>query len=477
MTVALHELSIAEAGHALRAGTLRAQTLVEDALARIERLDPAIDAFIQVDIERARSDADRADRELTVGIDRGPLHGIPYALKDIFDVSGTTTSCHSHLMRDHVAAADSEVVARLVSGGAVLLGKLATHEFALGGPSTELPFPPARNPWDPARFTGGSSSGSAAAVAAGFTRLAMGSDTSGSIRGPACYCGVVGLKPTYGRVSRRGVFPLSYALDHCGPLAWTVEDAALALQVIAGHDPQDNASAARDVPDYRAALDDRDLHGLRIAFPRRFWSEMAATGDEVLANLDAVAATLSALGARVEDATLPPFEWFSACGRVLMTAEGYAIHERMLRERGADYGRYTYQRLVPGAVVSAADLLHAHRLRKQLHDRLEQDLFSRFDAIVCASCLTPAPRLDAFPADWPPTDASKLTIPFNVTGHPTLAVPSGFDRQGMPLGFQIVGRAFDESTVLRIGHAYQRAMGYPDRRPATGLHRVAERAS
>ena len=226
---------------ALRAGTLHSTALTEHALARIAALDPLLHSFVLVTRERALADAERADRELTAGIDKGPMHGIPYGLKDIYDTAGIRTTCHSKLLVDNVPGEDSVVEAKLKAGGAVLLGKLATHEFAIGGPSFDLPFPPARNPWHVDHFTGGSSSGSAAAVAAGFTRVAMGSDTGGSIRGPAFYCGIVGLKPTYGRVSRRGVFPLSYTLDHCGPLTWTVEDAALSLQVIAGHDPQDPA--------------------------------------------------------------------------------------------------------------------------------------------------------------------------------------------------------------------------------------------
>ena len=222
--------------------------------------------------ERALADAERADRELAAGIDKGPMHGIPYGLKDIYDTAGIRTTCHSKLLVDNVPREDSVVEAKLKAGGAVLLGKLATHEFAIGGPSFDLPFPPARNPWNVDHFTGGSSSGSAAAVAAGFTRMAMGSDTGGSIRGPAFYCGIVGLKPTYGRVSRRGVFPLSYTLDHCGPLTWTVEDAALAMQVIAGHDPQDPASADVPVGDFTQELG-RDLAGLRLAYPRSFFAQ------------------------------------------------------------------------------------------------------------------------------------------------------------------------------------------------------------
>ena len=223
----LHELSIAEAGRALRAGTLSSVALTQHALARIAALDPLLHSFVLVTRERALADAERADRELSAGIDKGPMHGIPYGMKDIYNTAGIRTTCHSKLLIDHVPSEDSVVEAKLRAGGAVLLGKLATHEFAIGGPSFDLPFPPARNPWNLDHFTGGSSSGSGAAVAAGITRMAMGSDTGGSIRGPAFYCGVVGLKPTYGRVSRRGVFPLSYTLDHCGPLTWTVEDAAL----------------------------------------------------------------------------------------------------------------------------------------------------------------------------------------------------------------------------------------------------------
>ena len=239
MTTPLHELSIAEAGRQLRAGTLSSTILTQHALSRIASLDPLLHAFVLVTRERALADAARADREIKSGIDKGPMHGIPYALKDIYATAGIRTTCHSKLLIDNVPAEDCVVEAKFRAGGAVLLGKLATHEFALGGPSFDLPFPPARNPWNLDHFTGGSSSGSGAAVAAGLVRVAMGSDTGGSIRGPAFYCGTVGLKPTYGLVSRRGVFPLSYTLDHCGPLSWTVEDAALTMQVIAGYDPLD----------------------------------------------------------------------------------------------------------------------------------------------------------------------------------------------------------------------------------------------
>ena len=245
------DLSIAEMGRQLRAGSITAEMLARDALARVAARDGALHAFVLVTEERALADARRADEERKSGRDRGPFHGIPYALKDIYDTAGIRTTCHSKLRLHNVPKEDSVAAARLRDAGGVLLGKLATHEFAIGGPSFDLPFPPARNPWNPAHITGGSSSGSATAIGARMVRMAMGSDTGGSIRGPAAWCGTVGIKPTYGRVSRRGVFPLSWTLDHIGPLSRSVEDSAITLQVLAGHDPQDTASA--DVPVATAA--------------------------------------------------------------------------------------------------------------------------------------------------------------------------------------------------------------------------------
>ena len=268
----LFELSIADAGCKLRDGSITSTALTEDALSRIAAIDPAIDSFITVTADRARADAVAADTAFAKGIDNGPMQGVPYALKDIYDTAGIRSTCHSKLRLDHVPTADSVVESKFKAQGAVLLGKLATHEFALGGPSFDLPFPPARNPWNREHIPGGSSSGSGAAVAAGLVRMAMGSDTGGSIRGPAAYCGTVGLKPTYGLVSRRGVFPLSTTLDHCGPLSWTVEDSAIALQTIAGYDALDPASVDIPIPNYLDGLD-RGVDGLRIGLPRHFFAK------------------------------------------------------------------------------------------------------------------------------------------------------------------------------------------------------------
>jgi len=399
------------------------------------------------------------------------MHGIPYALKDIFATAGIRTTCHSKLLLDNVPSQDCVVETRLKTAGAVLLGKLATHEFAFGGPSFDLPFPPARNPWNLDHFTGGSSSGSGAAVAAGLVRTAMGSDTGGSIRGPAFYCGTVGLKPTYGLVSRRGVYPLSYTLDHCGPLTWTVEDAALTMQVIAGHDSLDPASAQVPIADFTGELDRdllRDLADLRVAYPRSFFATQEGVSPDVVASIDAAVQQIARLGAEVEEIALPDFELFNACGRVILTAEAYAIHEKDLLSRPLDYARYTYQRMVVGATLSAADLVQAFRLRRELSVTLNAGILNTFDALITATALTPAPRLDEFPLDVPLRNMTQ-TIPFNVTGNPALAIPTGFSKSGLPLGMQIVGRPFDEPTVLRIGAAYEAAAGWAARRPPLEL--------
>ena len=467
----LHELSIAEAGAALRAGELTATALAQDALARIAALDGALNSFITVTAERALADADAADAAFKAGLDAGPMQGVPYALKDIYDTAGIRTTCHSKLLVDNVPVADSVVAAKLKAGGGVLLGKLSTHEFALGGPSFDLPFPPARNPWNPEHIPGGSSSGSGAAVAAGLCRMAMGSDTGGSIRGPAAYCGTVGLKPTYGLVSRRGVFPLSYTLDHCGPLSWTVEDAAITMEVITGHDPLDPASADVPAPDFRSGLDG-DVSGLKIALPRHFFAQAEGVSPEVVAAIDKAAALLAKAGAIVEEVTIPDYELFNAVGRVIMFSEAFAIHEKDYRERPLDFGKLTFTRMILGATTSAADLTQAYRLRRELAVAVNHQLLKQYDAILCASALAPAARFDsfsdAFPPNWP-----IQTMPFNVTGNPAMSMPAGFSASGLPLSVQIVGRPFDEPTVLRIGAQIETALALTGLRPATAALRQA----
>jgi len=464
MTAApLFELSIAEAGRRLRDGSISSAALTEDALARIAAIDGALDSFITVTAERARADADAADADFARGVDNGPMQGVPYALKDIFDTAGIRTTCHSKLRADHVPATDSVVAAKFKAQGAVLLGKLATHEFAIGGPSFDLPFPPARNPWNPEHIPGGSSSGSAAAVAAGLVRMAMGSDTGGSIRGPAAYCGTVGLKPTYGLVSRRGVFPLSTTLDHCGPLSWTVEDSAIALQTIAGYDALDPASVDTAIPDYRSGLG-RGVQGLRIGLPRHFFADAEGVSPEVVAAIDHAVQTLERLGATVEDIRLPDYALFNACGRVIMLTEAFAIHEQDYQARPLDFGLLTYLRMTIGAFVTAADLHQATRLRRELSHAVNRQL-KTCDALITASALAPAPAF----AEFLPHAMLNLpiqTMSFNVTGNPAMSVPTGLSATGLPLSVQIVGRAFDEQMVLRIGAALEAATGMTAKRPA-----------
>ena len=451
------DLSIADMGHMLRAGTVTAEALARDALARISSRDGALNAFLLVTEERALADAQRADSELKAGHDRGPFHGIPYALKDIYDTAGIRTTCHSKLRIDNVPKEDSVAAARLREAGGVLLGKLATHEFAIGGPSFDLPFPPARNPWNPQHVTGGSSSGSGTAVASRMVRMAMGSDTGGSIRGPAAWCGTVGIKPTYGRVSRRGVFPLSWTLDHIGPLTRNVEDAAITLQVLAGHDPLDPASANVPIPTYRADLD-KGVAGLRIGVPRAFFATAQATTKEVVTELDRIAAALRAAGAVVEDIELPDYALFAAAGRVIMMSEAFAIHEVDMRARLLDYGEITAGRFILGAAITAADFIHALRARRELTDAVNAAL-SRYDALLTLSALDTAPRFDQ------PTDAMSAaspiqTIPFNVTGHPAMSVPTGLAKNGLPIGVQIIGRPFDEAMVFRVGRSVEKLSGW-----------------
>ncbi len=451
------DLSIAAMGRALRDGSVTSEQLTSDALGRIDAKDSGLHAFVLLTRDRALADARRADSELKASIDRGPFHGIPYALKDIYDTGGIRTTCHSKLRLDNIPPADSVVAAKFTEAGGVLLGKLATHEFAIGGPSFDLPFPPARNPWNTGHVTGGSSSGSATAIAARMVRMAMGSDTGGSIRGPAAWCGLAGIKPTYGLVSRRGVFPLSWTLDHCGPLSRSVEDSAITLSVIAGHDPADGASANVPASDYLADLN-KGVSGLRVGIPRAFFQGASAATHDVLAGIERTAEQLRAAGATVGDITLPDYALFAAAGRIILTAEAYAIHATDVRTRLADYGAITANRFVLGAAITAADYINALRARRELTDAVNAAL-SRYDVLLTSSALCTAPRFDAT-IDALSSASPMQTIPFNVTGHPAMSVPVGLASDGLPIGVQIVGRAFDEAMVFRVCRAVEVLSGW-----------------
>lgn len=451
----VHRLSVASMGAALRAREITSAEITGRCLERIGELDDDVHAFVIRDADAAMRAADAADRDFARGVDRGPLQGIPYAAKDNFDVAGLPTQCNSRLLSRNIASADSACVAALRAAGAVLVGKLAMTELAYGLNTDDVPFPLVRNPWHLDHMPGGSSSGPAAAVAAEFVPLALGSDTSSSVRGPAAYCGVVGLKPTFGRVSRRGVWPLSATLDHGGTLTRTVRDAAQALQVIAGWDPDDAASADVPVGDVAASLD-AGVAGLRIAVPRHFFADAPGLSEDVLRAFDATLELLRGFGARVEEVRLPDYDLFDAAGRIILAAEAFALYEAALRDRGHDVGRDFYERVVPGLALGADDLVRAHDLRRHLTRLLDQEVFPRYDAIVCVTCLTAAPPFVSRSGVAPinPTQ----TMPFSLTGHPALAMPMGFSG-GLPTSLQIVGRPFDEAMVLRVGHRLEAELG------------------
>jgi aspartyl-tRNA(Asn)/glutamyl-tRNA(Gln) amidotransferase subunit A len=457
-----HWLTAAEATRAFAARTLSPVELLRALLARIERLDPTLNAFIRLDANAALDAARAAEREIAAGRVRGPLHGVPVGIKDIIDVAGLPTTCHSKILLDNFASADAAAVSKLRQAGAIIVGKMSTHEFALGGPSFDLPFPPARNPWNPAHHPGGSSSGSGAGVCAGLFPLALGTDTGGSVRNPASSCGIVGLKPTYGLVSRRGVFPLAFTLDHVGPLTRTVTDSALLLDAIAGHDPSDDGSAATSARHFGCDLL-RGVRELRIGFVRHFHETDMPANPEVTAALEDAACVLQAEGADVRDVTLPSLNEFSAVNRVILGAEAFSIHAPWLRERPGDYGQLTRRRLLAGAFFSAGDYVGAQRRRTQMIAAVN-DVFRDFDVLICASSLDLASRLDD-PVETARTYPRQARTPFNVTGHPALAMMSGLSDAGIPLSVQFVGRYFEDATVLRVAAAYERATEWHRRRP------------
>ncbi len=459
---ALHYLSATDAAEAIARRDLSPVALTRALLDRIGRLDPVLHAFIRLDAEAAMEAARVAEAEAKAGRLRGPLHGVPVGIKDIINVAGLPTTCHSKILVGNIARADAVVITRLRAAGAIILGKLSTHEFAIGGPSLDLPFPPARNPWNPAHHPGGSSSGSGAGVAAGLFPLALGTDTGGSVRNPASCCGIVGMKPTYGLVSRRGVFPLSYTLDHVGPLTRTVADNALALGVIAGHDPADPGSAPAPAHDFGREIG-RGVRDLRIGFVRHFHETDMPAHPEMTAALEDAARVLEAEGATVRTISLPSLTEMSAINRVILTAEAFSIHAGWLRERPGDYGQLARRRLMPGAFIPSSAYVGAQRRRAQLIAAVN-DALRGVDVLLCASSMDPPSRIDE-PEETARTYARQARSPFNVTGHPALAMGAGLSREGLPLSLQLVGRYFAEATVYRVAAAYERATGAATRHP------------
>lgn len=463
MDAELHTLTIAAAAKLIETRQLSPVDLVDALNARIDSIDPLLDAFITRTAELASQQARKAEAEIAAGGYRGALHGIPFGLKDIYATQGILTSGHSRTAIDNIPAEDASTVTRLYEAGAVLMGKLATHEFAHGGPSFDLPWPPARNPWNRDHFTGGSSSGSGAAVASGMVLGALGSDTGGSIRGPAALCGLVGLKPTYGLVGRTGVMPNSYSFDHCGPLTWTVEDAAIMLQALAGYDARDPASVDVPLPDYRAALTG-DVRGFRVGVVRHFYEDDLSATDEVRRALEAAIEVFRGLGAVVEDVKLPPLIDFNDVKILIAESELFSVHRAKLSTVPGDFGTDFLARALPAVMFDSVDYVDAQRRRRQLVDAM-QPVYERFDVLLTAAAPSPAPRLDAHRsvAFW---ERPNLSTPFNVTGAPAMSVCCGFSSTGLPLGMQLAARPFDESTLLRAAHAYEQATPWRANRPA-----------
>jgi aspartyl-tRNA(Asn)/glutamyl-tRNA(Gln) amidotransferase subunit A len=429
MAADLHDLSIAELSALIAARTLSPVELAEALIRRVEQLEPQTQAFITPTFDLGRRQARDAEAEIAAGRRRGPLHGIPFGLKDIYDTRGILTSGHSRVFIDRIPAGDATTTRRLYGAGAVLLGKLATHEMAHAGPSFDLPWPPARNPWNPAHFTGGSSTGSGAAVAAGLVPVALGSDTGGSIRGPASHCGVVGLMPTFGLVSRAGVITNSYTFDHCGPLARTVEDCALVLQALAGHDPSDAGSVRREIPDYRQALG-QDLRGLRIGVLRQHWEEDIPASEDVRQAMDAALDVLRRLGAELQECRVRPLASYFDVKIIIAESEIFAVHQRNLIARPKDFGADFRSRVLPSVLFTAHDYVQATREHRRMMVEMEP-LYARFDAFVTAG-LGEAPRL----ADY--RSVSFWQKPSLLTAW---------------------------AAILRVGHAYERATEWHTRRP------------
>jgi aspartyl-tRNA(Asn)/glutamyl-tRNA(Gln) amidotransferase subunit A len=466
------DLTFASAGELARLIAGKQVSPVEVVKAHLERitsLDGSLRCFITLTAEAAMAAAREAESAVTAGRPIGPLHGVPLGLKDLYDTAGVRTTGGSKILADRVPAADATVVRRLREAGMIVLGKLNMVEFAYGPEGRNAHYGHARNPWDAVthRMAGGSSSGSGVAVAAGLAPVALGSDTGGSIRIPCSLCGLAGIKPTYGRVSRAGVLPLSWSMDHVGPMTRTVADSALVLGAMAGYDPADPTSSVLPVPDYAAALTG-DVRGLRVGLLRAFFLESATP--EVRTAVEAAARALEKAGAVVDEVALPGVGHVAAGALAVVATEAMTYHAEWLRTRAADYDPDVSSRLMVGAFVTGVHYVRGQQARALIRREVDEAL-ARHDVLLAPATPVTAPRIDERDTtlgDGPSDIRSaliRLTRPFNFSGHPTCSVPCGFSGGGLPIGMQIVGRPFDEATVLRVGDAYQRLTDWHARRP------------
>ena len=460
-STALHHLTIHEAAALIKSRQLSPVELTQAFLDRIEAVDDQLKTYITLLPDSAMNAARQAESEISGGNYRGPLHGIPIALKDLYDTAGVRTMAQSKVLEHRVPDSDATVVTRLREAGTILLGKLTMHEFALGFPASLYESP--RNPWNLDHVTGGSSSGSGAGIAAGTCMGTLGSCTGGSIRGPASYCGIVGLKPTYGRVSRHGVLPLSWSLDHVGPMTWTVEDTAHMMQAIAGHDPDDPTSSHTPVPDYAASLRE-DVKGLVIGVPRHYFFDASAGVDpEMLMAVEKALTDLEGLGAHIEEVTIPSLDFAGPANWLIMMSEAYAYHKANLQSQPENFGPVVRHRFYLGGLFGSGDYVLAQQARSRVR-REFAEVMQRVDLIGCPTMLGPAPVFDTFDPSSVVLGRS-FTAPFNETGMPGISVPCGFTESGLPLGLQLGGRPFEEETVIRAAYTYQQHAGWYKQRP------------
>jgi aspartyl-tRNA(Asn)/glutamyl-tRNA(Gln) amidotransferase subunit A len=451
--------TISELAPCLRRKEVSPVEIAQECLERIERLNPTLSAFITVTADSVLAEARKAEAEILRGEWRGPLHGVPVALKDLIDTAGVRTTAGSALYKDRIPDHDAEVVLRLGQAGAVIVGKNNLHEFAYGGSSLVSYFGDVRNPWDVGRIAGGSSGGSAAAVVAGLAYAAIGTDTAGSIREPGGLCGCVGLKPTYGRVSSRGVIPLSASLDHVGPLAATVADAAIVLQAIAGYDPADITTVDVPVADYVSALRD-GAKSVRVGLPRSYFFDDLDL--EVAAAMEHALRGISTLVAEIKEVQLEV-----STDRTIQAAEAYAYHAENVAKTPELYQPETVRRIRSGEGVSAADYIRRRRELEEVRRSIGQ-IFADVDVLVTPTIPMPAPAiadLKADPDGLRPAELKLLrnTRPFNVWGLPAISVPCGFTQSGLPIGLQIAGPHWREDRVLRFAHAYEQATAWHQR--------------
>ncbi len=459
--------TIAILSKALRKKEISPVEITKVCLDRITSYDAKINAFITVLPEKALKTARRIEKEILKGEYRGPLHGIPYAAKDLFFTKGIHTTCGSKILKDFIPAYDATVITRLNSAGAILLGKLNMHEFAYGTTSVNPHYGAVHNPWDRERITGGSSGGSAAALVCSFAFLTLGTDTGGSIRIPSALCGVAGLKPTFGRISKYGAYPLCWSLDHPGPMAKSVADLAIALNNLAGYDPADPSSAQSPVPNYPKTLT-MDLEGMKLGVPKEFYFDHLEK--EVREAVSQAIKDLKKIGAKIYSVSIPHLPAFSAAAFISLLAEGAACLEKWHKTRAEDLGKDVLSRLHLGAAVKATQYLQAQRLRRIAQNTF-REVFTKVDALITPQLPIVAPLIGQETisiGDFSEGIASALTRftrIFNLTGLPTICVPCGFSSSGLPVGLQIVGKAFDEGTILRVGHAYQRHTSWIKHQP------------